>query len=156
MAKQVPERSKSDDSKASRRTAAAATTDNPRRQRLWRDLGLIAIIGIILLIGIVKKNAILMIDFALQVERAEGLSPQEAILRASLVRLRPIMMTTLAAILGAVPLVIGSGYGSEFRQPLGVAIIGGLMLSQVLTLYSTPAIYVLMDRFGTLHRRTPP
>ncbi|HDS1834102.1 TPA: efflux RND transporter permease subunit, partial [Stenotrophomonas maltophilia] len=109
-----------------------------------------------LLIGIVKKNAILMIDFALQVERAEGLSPQEAILRASLVRLRPIMMTTLAAILGAVPLVIGSGYGSEFRQPLGVAIIGGLMLSQVLTLYSTPAIYVLMDRFGTTHRRTPP
>ncbi len=120
------------------------------------EFSIIALIGVILLIGIVKKNAILMIDFALQVERAEGLSPQEAILRASLVRLRPIMMTTLAAILGAVPLVIGSGYGSEFRQPLGVAIIGGLMLSQVLTLYSTPAIYVLMDRFGTLHRRTPP
>ncbi|MCO3705741.1 multidrug transporter subunit MdtC, partial [Pseudomonas aeruginosa] len=120
------------------------------------EFSIIALIGVILLIGIVKKNAILMIDFALQVERAEGLSPQEAILRASLVRLRPIMMTTLAAILGAVPLVIGSGYGSEFRQPLGVAIIGGLMLSQVLTLYSTPAIYVLMDRFGTTHRRTPP
>lgn len=120
------------------------------------EFSIIALIGVILLIGIVKKNAILMIDFALQVERAEGVSPQEAILRASLVRFRPIMMTTLAAILGAVPLVIGSGYGSEFRQPLGVAIIGGLMLSQVLTLYSTPAIYVLMDRFGTPHRRTPP
>lgn len=120
------------------------------------EFSIIALIGVILLIGIVKKNAILMIDFALQVERAEGVSPQEAILRASLVRFRPIMMTTLAAILGAVPLVVGSGYGSEFRKPLGVAIIGGLMLSQMLTLYSTPAIYVLMDRFGVAHRRTKP
>ena len=112
------------------------------------DLSLVALIGIILLIGIVKKNAIMMIDFALEAERDDGLSPQESIYRACLLRFRPIMMTTAAALLGALPLALENGTGSELRRPLGVSIVGGLLLSQVLTLYTTPVIYLYMDRFS--------
>jgi multidrug efflux pump len=112
------------------------------------DLDVIAIIGIILLIGIVKKNAIMMIDFALEAERAEGRSPRDAIYQACLLRFRPIMMTTMAAILGALPLMLGTGTGSELRQPLGVAIIGGLIVSQMLTLFTTPVIYLYFDRLA--------
>ena len=113
------------------------------------DLDIIAIIGIILLIGIVKKNAIMMIDFALDAERVEGLAPRQAIYQASLLRFRPIMMTTMAAILGALPLMVGTGTGSELRQPLGIAIIGGLVFSQMLTLFTTPVIYLYFDRLAT-------
>jgi multidrug efflux pump len=111
-------------------------------------LGVMALIGIILLIGIVKKNAIMMIDFALEAERKEGKAPQDAIYEACLLRFRPIMMTTFAALFGAVPLALGSGTGSELRRPLGVTIIGGLLFSQVLTLYTTPVVYLWFDRLG--------
>jgi multidrug efflux pump len=110
------------------------------------DLSIIALIGILLLIGIVKKNAIMMIDFALQAERDEGLPPVEAIYKACLLRFRPIMMTTMAALFGGLPLAIGMGVGSELRQPLGITIVGGLIVSQALTLLTTPVVYLFFDR----------
>jgi multidrug efflux pump len=117
------------------------------------DLGIIGIIGIILLIGIVKKNAIMMIDFALEAERHQGKSPREAIYQACLLRFRPILMTTMAALLGALPLMLGSGVGSELRQPLGITMVGGLLVSQVLTLFTTPVIYLGFDSLGRRLRR---
>ncbi|HEY3581372.1 MAG TPA: efflux RND transporter permease subunit, partial [Pyrinomonadaceae bacterium] len=110
------------------------------------DLSLIALIGIILLIGIVKKNAIMMIDFALAAERGEGKSSRDAIFQACLLRFRPILMTTMAAVLGALPLALGTGTGSELRRPLGISIIGGLIVSQMLTLFTTPVVYLYLDR----------
>jgi multidrug efflux pump len=123
---------------------------------MGKDFNIIAFIGVILLIGIVKKNAIMMIDFALDAERKHGKRPDEAILEACLLRFRPIMMTTLAALLGAVPLAIGFGYGAELRQPLGISIVGGLILSQLLTLYTTPVVYLCLDRLRLRFSRKKP
>jgi multidrug efflux pump len=120
-----------------------------------QDLSIIGMIGIILLIGIVKKNAIMIIDFALVAEREQGLSPTEAIRQGSLLRFRPIMMTTMAALLGALPLAFGTGAGAELRSPLGIAIVGGLIVSQVLTLYTTPVVYLWFDRLAAWFKRRP-
>jgi multidrug efflux pump len=120
-----------------------------------QDLSVIALIGIILLMGIVKKNAIMMIDFALEAERNQAMSPHEAIVRAAHLRFRPIMMTTFAALLGALPLALESGTGSELRFPLGITIIGGLLVSQLLTLYTTPVIYLALERVRARLTGTP-
>jgi multidrug efflux pump len=128
------------------------------------ELNIIALIGIILLIGIVKKNAIMMIDFALDAERKQNLSSEEAIFKAAMLRFRPIMMTTMAALFGALPLAFGTGVGAELRRPLGITIVGGLLLSQMQTLFTTPVVYLYMDRMrlsferwkSRRHRRTEP
>jgi len=116
----------------------------------------VALIGIILLIGIVKKNAIMMIDFALAAERIDGLSTRDAIFQACMLRFRPIMMTTACALLGGLPLALGLGSGSELRQPLGITIVGGLLVSQMLTLFTTPVIYLSLDRLRLRFKRPQP
>ena len=120
------------------------------------DLNIIALIGIILLIGVVKKNAILMIDFALEAERTLGLDSKSAILRACSQRFRPILMTTAAAMLGSLPLALGRGSGSELRHPLGLSIVGGLLVSQLLTLFTTPVTYLVLDRFAKKRKPAEP
>jgi multidrug efflux pump len=120
-----------------------------------QDLSVVAIIGIVLLIGIVKKNGIMMVDFALEAERQQGKSSTDAIYEACLLRFRPIMMTTMAALLGGLPLAFGTGIGSELRRPLGIAMVGGLLLSQVLTLYTTPVIYIFFDNLAHRFSRKP-
>jgi multidrug efflux pump len=119
-----------------------------------QDLSVVAIIGIILLIGIVKKNGIMMVDFALEAEREHGKTSRDAIYEASLLRFRPIMMTTMAALLGGIPLAVGTGFGSELRRPLGIAMVGGLILSQALTLYTTPVIYIFFDHLAQRFSRS--
>jgi multidrug efflux pump len=119
---------------------------------LGYDLSLIALIGLILLVGIVKKNAIMMVDFALGGERIRGLTCEHSIYEACLMRYRPIMMTTMAALLGALPLALGTGAGSELRRPLGITIVGGLLLSQFLTLFTTPVIYIYLSKLTALLR----
>jgi multidrug efflux pump subunit AcrB len=117
------------------------------------DLSVIGVVGILLLIGIVKKNGIMMVDFALSAERDEGLEPEAAIRKACLLRFRPIMMTTMSALLGALPLALGHGTGSELRQPMGVTMVGGLILSQAMTLFTTPVVYLYLDRWANRHKR---
>ena len=117
------------------------------------DFSLIALIGVVLLIGIVKKNGIMMVDFAITAERDEHLAPEAAIRKAALLRFRPIMMTTMAALLGGVPLMLGTGTGSEIRQPLGYAMVGGLIVSQALTLFTTPVVYLYLDRLSNAFSR---
>jgi multidrug efflux pump subunit AcrB len=118
------------------------------------DLNIYAFVGLVMLIGIVKKNAIMMIDFALEAQRNEGKAPADAIFEGSLLRFRPIMMTTMAALFGGLPLALGTGTGAELRRPLGITIVGGLILSQLLTLYTTPVVYLYVDRFNRWWTRT--
>ena len=120
-----------------------------------QDLSVVAIIGLVLLIGIVKKNGIMIVDFALQAERERGKNAVDAVYEACLLRFRPIMMTTMAALLGGVPLALGTGFGSELRRPLGIAMVGGLIVSQLLTLYTTPVIYIFFDNISRRFSRKP-